>query len=282
MDIQRLIDEHANPSNDKTRPLAMSGLKRIIELLKPCFRMAVKEKIISENPCEDIILPRPSCIQKETKIQISLSDEKIEEFRKAALEKYKTSGEYKSRDGLICLLILNLGLRAGEILALEWKDLNYNKGIVCINKTIQSNNMNLNKDDKRKTVARLKKATKTNAGRVLKLNKTTLFYLEELKKYDDRNEIVSDYVCCTKVGTRQVYRNLERSLLRIVKRTNIEQTVTLHTLRHTFGSTLIRRGIGVEVVSKLMGHANISITYNKYIHVIQEQEAKAMETIQIC
>lgn len=105
--------------------------------------------------------------------------------------------------------------------------------------------------------------------------------LRKLKE-KGKNGIVSDYICCTKVGTRQVYRNLERSLIRIVKRTNIKQNVTLHTLRHTFGSVLIRRGVGVEVVSKLMGHANIGITYNKYIHVIQEQEVKVMEAIQIC
>lgn len=58
--------------------------------------------------------------------------------------------------------------------------------------------------------------------------------------------------------------------------------MTLHTLRHTFGSTLLRRGVPIEVVSKLMGHANITITYTKYIHVLQEQEAKAMEMVQIC
>lgn len=280
-DIQKLIDEYANPINNSI-PLAMSGLKRIMELLKPCFRMAVKEKIISENPCDYVILPKASCIQKETKVQFSLSDDEIEEFREAAVEKYKTSGEYKSRDGLICLIILNLGLRAGEMLALEWKDIDYQKQIIHINKTIQSNNINMDKNSEKKIVAQLKKATKTNSGRILKLNEAVIYYLEELKNYDTRNGIVSNYICCTKVGTRQVYRNLERSLVRIIKRTNIEQNVTLHTLRHTFGSVLIRRGVGVEVVSKLMGHANISITYNKYIHVIQEQEVKAMEAIQIC
>ena len=77
-------------------------------------------------------------------------------------------------------------------------------------------------------------------------------------------------------------RNLQRSLDRLIKKTNITKRVTLHTLRHTFGSTLLRRGVGIEVISKLMGHANISITYNKYIHSIQEEEAKAMTMIRVC
>ncbi|MCD8218231.1 MAG: tyrosine-type recombinase/integrase, partial [Clostridiales bacterium] len=84
------------------------------------------------------------------------------------------------------------------------------------------------------------------------------------------------HVACTGVGTRNTARNLQRSLDRLVRNAEIEEHITLHILRHTFGSTLIRRGVGIEVVSKLMGHANITITYNKYIHVIQEEEAKAM------
>ena len=77
-------------------------------------------------------------------------------------------------------------------------------------------------------------------------------------------------------------RNLQRSLDRIVKRTGIEKRVTLHTLRHTFGSTLLRRGVNIAVVSKIMGHANITITMKKYIHVLQEEEAKAMNMVKVC
>ena len=107
-------------------------------------------------------------------------------------------------------------------------------------------------------------------------------YLSELKEYDIRHHIVSQYVSCTNAGTMNCSRNLQRSLDRLIKKTNITKRVTLHTLRHTFGSTLLRRGVGIEVISKLMGHANISITYNKYIHSIQEEEAKAMTMIRVC
>lgn len=100
--------------------------------------------------------------------------------------------------------------------------------------------------------------------------------------YDKRNNITSKYIACTKVGTMNTSRNLQRSLNRIVKDTGVPDGITLHTLRHTFGSSLVRHGVGIEVVSKLMGHANITITYLKYIHVIQEQEAKAMDMVTIC
>ena len=51
---------------------------------------------------------------------------------------------------------------------------------------------------------------------------------------------------------------------------------TLHTLRHTFGSTLLRKGVAIEVVSKLMRHSSINITIQKYIHVLAQQEVSAM------
>ncbi|MBD5555825.1 MAG: tyrosine-type recombinase/integrase [Roseburia sp.] len=59
-------------------------------------------------------------------------------------------------------------------------------------------------------------------------------------------------------------RNLQRSLDRLISKTYITKNVSLQALRHTFGSTLLRHGVAIEVVSKLMGHANITITYNIY------------------
>lgn len=281
-DIQKLIDEYANPTNEKTKPLALSGLKRLIQLLRPCMQTAVKEGIIQFNPCNDVILPVESCIRTQTKEQLTLSDEEIKVFRDAALMKYKTTNEYKSRDAFILLIMMNLGLRVGEILALEWKDINIEEKIVNINKTVQSNIKNFN-DIGNTTYNRIKNSTKTKSGRrILKLNGSTIQYICELMEYDKRNNIVSKYVACTKVGTMNTTRNLQRSLNRIIRETNLPGGITLHTLRHTFGSSLVRHGVGIEIVSKLMGHANITITYLKYIHVIQEQEAKAMEMVTIC
>lgn len=116
---------------------------------------------------------------------------------------------------------------------------------------------------------------------MLKLSPITLQYIRELQEYDKRKGIKSAYVACTSVGSINTEKNLGRSLKRIVARTDIQNNVTLHTLRHTFGSTLVRRGVNIEVVSSLMGHAKISTTYNKYIHTLKEQEMKTMQMISI-
>lgn len=56
----------------------------------------------------------------------------------------------------------------------------------------------------------------------------------------------------------------------------------LDTLRHTFGSVLLRKGVNIAVISKLMGHANINITSQNYIYVLQEEQVKAMQNVEIC
>lgn len=280
-DIQELIDQRANPTKPDINPLSYSGLKRIIHLINPCLNQAVREKIIFSNPCENIILPKESCMAVETKKQYSLADNEIEELKNACLEKYKI-GEYKSRDAFIILMILNLGLRAGEALALEWNDIDFENGVIHINKTVQANIKNFNSELGKKTYNRIKKSAKTYAGiRTLKLSNITLGYIKELQDYDKRKGIKSDYVACTSAGTINTEKNLGRSLKRIVSRTNIQNNVTLHTLRHTFGSTLVRRGVNIEVVSSLMGHSKISTTYNKYIHTLKEQEIETMQMISI-
>lgn len=283
-DIQNFIDEMANPSNGKIKPLAISGLKKIIQLLNPCFKTAIQEGILFLNPCDGVTLPKESCIKTPTKKQISLSDDEIEKFKEVALEKYKSTAEYCSRDFLVLLLIVNLGLRVGEMLALSWSDIDFENRIVYINKTLQSDIRNFEaKEGEKKLYSRIKNSTKTNAGmRVISLNDSVMSYLEELRAYDKRNKIVSDYVACTTAGTLNRARNLQRSLERLLKKANIDKKVSLHTLRHTFGSYLLRKGVGIEVISKLMGHARITVTYNKYIHTIKEEEAKAMNMIRIC
>lgn len=282
--IQDYIDERANPQSNNIKPLAMSGLKRIIQFIRPCMKKAVEEGIIYNNPCDYVILPSESCITVETKTQYSLTDSEIQKLKSSALSKYKTTDEYYSRDFFILLLIINLGLRVGEVLALEWTDIDFNNKTIHINKTVQSNIANFNYEHGNNTTYnRIKKSTKTKSGvRVLQLNENVIWYLSELKAYDERHNINSKYIACTNVGTMNSSRNLQRSLDRLARKAGISKKITLHTLRHTFGSTLLRKGVNIEVVSKLMGHANIMITYNKYIHTIQEEEAKAMNMIKVC
>ena len=81
--IQNMIDKHAYPIDDTTKPLARSGLKRLIQIIRPCMARAVKDGIIKSNPADDVVVPSDSYIKTSTRKQLTLSDEQIEELKNA-------------------------------------------------------------------------------------------------------------------------------------------------------------------------------------------------------
>lgn len=278
-DIQKVVMEHANPTQKEVKALAISGIKRLLQLIDAVMEQAVREGIIRVNPSKNVLMPNSSYAIVSTKKQRTMDDNELEMFKQTCLSKFAKSGEYRSRDGLVFLLILNLGLRIGEMLALKWSNIDLDKKVVYIGDTMQSNNVS--PDGRRYT--RFKGTTKSPSGvRIIGLNDSVIQYIMILQEYDKRNGIKSEYVCCTSTGKNQNPQNMHRSLKRLCKRGHLADDIHLHTLRHAFGSTLLRRGVSIQVVSKLMGHKNIDITYKTYIHVLQEEEAKAMQTISIC
>lgn len=280
-DIQELINMYASPK-DKTKGLSKSSLKKILQLLNQCYKNAIKEMKIEKNPCDNVYIPNDLFIDVKTKEQFSLSDTALAEFKNIALRKTK-NGNYKYFDGLYLLVLLNTGMRAGELLALEWNDVDFHNKTIHINKIVQNKIVDRTSKEHIR-VDRIKNGSKTRAGnRYIPINESTISYLNEIKSQHKLYKIDTKYVCSTSVGTRQTHRNLLRSLKTIIEKSPkvIPQETSLHTLRHTFGSKLIRSKIDVSVVSKLMGHSNITVTYNKYIHVLQEETAKAMNLITV-
>lgn len=266
-EIQKLINDHALGIGGK-KPLAKSGLKRIMHLLGPCFVHAVKKGVIAKNPCEGVVIPRESNIVTKTKEQFALSDEEIVRFKNAAFIRTK-NGYIRYRDAIVLVFMVGTGLRIGEMIALTWDDVYIDENYIHVHNTLQTGLLGPEK-------SRIKDGTKTSAERMLPLNDNLKEYLRLIKEINEERRIESKYVACTRVGTMQDPTNINRSLGRLLKRAGLSDAVTPHTLRHTFGSSLIRAGVGIEIVSRLMGHANIMVTYTKYIHVIKEQEAKAM------
>lgn len=272
-DVQKLINDHAKGTNGK-KALAKSGLLRLKDLLNPCFKHAIKRGLISTNPCEELQIPTGSNIIVKTKEQFSLNDEEIIKFKAIAMTTTKV-GNIKYRDYVILVIMIATGMRIGEMLVLEWSDINYEKNYIHVCKTLQTGLLG---DEKYAIKDGTKTETKNGKKneRFIPMNENIKEYLELLKKFDKYHGINSKFVACTRAGTMNVPKNLGRSLSQLCKKAGLSDEITPHTLRHTFGSTLIRNKVGVEVVSRLMGHANIMVTYTKYIHVIKEQEAQTM------
>lgn len=99
--------------------------------------------------------------------------------------------------------------------------------------------------------------------------------LHELSKRNELQNIYSNFVVCNLIGDSFNDNNYRRDFKRFCERYDIEYK-GIHSIKHTFASRLFRRGVDVNTVSKLLGHSNTSITQNIYIHILDEQKAKAV------
>ena len=59
----------------------------------------------------------------------------------------------------------------------------------------------------------------------------------------------------------------------------IDNPLGIHTLRHTFASLLIKKGVDIKIVSDILGHKDVSFTYNIYVHILEEQKTQAMSLL---
>ena len=180
----------------------------------------------------------------------------------------------------VLLLILNTGMRIGEALALEWSDINFKNKTLRVNKTLTKAK---ERDEKGAVVGTNKKTfsdiTKTESGnRLIPLNDMAISLLKQIQDYNKRKKIDTHYVACTVDGGYVSERNILRTYKSVLGTVGAED-YTIHALRHTFASRLLKNGIEISVVSKLLGHSDINTTYSTYIHVLNDQMTDVMSSI---
>ena len=184
----------------------------------------------------------------------------------------------KRRYNTAFVIMLNTGLRIGELLALKWDDINFDNKTIRVNKTIS---INKKRDGQTvvKGTCRIEGSTKTACGnRTIPMNEKVLYCLRLIQEENSRLGIITENIITTTKGTPASARNIQRAFDSWLHSRNFKH-YNLHALRHTFGSILIRNKVDVKVVSELLGHSNVQTTYNIYIHIIQEQKAQAVQIL---
>ena len=178
------------------------------------------------------------------------------------------------------ILLLNTGLRVGELVALTWKDIDFTKRIIRVNKTVSTikNRNRFESDNQKVNVITTTKTKKSN--RVIPMNETACLVLKELMKRQQEMGIKSDYVISTKEGNPMLVRVLEQTFSRICQENYIDYK-GIHSLRHTFGSVLVKKGVDIKVISEILGHSTVQFTYDRYIHIINEMKAEAVNLIHV-
>lgn len=249
--------------------LSYSSIKKAYDAVNQIFKYYRIKSSAYFNPCEGVALPETK------KMQIDdikfFNDDQRKTIQDEALKMY-SNGKPKYRLGNAIILLMYSGMRAGELIALTWNDVNFDDRIISINKNAV---MVKGSDNKYKLTNQ--KSTKTVSGnRMVPMTRMAEASLRELEKVGNG----STFVINTKDGRQVTPRTLNKTFHRILINSGIakneDECCGVHSLRHTFASMLFKNGCSVKVVSELLGHSDTRITENIYIHLIQEQKVKAI------
>lgn len=269
MQIQELVINKMLKSG-----LSHSSIKKAYNAINSCLKYAVKIKGIKDNPAEDIEVPSiHKFMAKELRF---LNDEEIKQFKKVCISQY-SNNKYVYPLGYGMILILNTGIRLGEALALKWGDVDFNNKTLTVDKNfVMAVDRSKSEHNNKRTLIK-QNSTKTQSGnRVIPLNVNAIDALTNLKTIRYFGD--SSYILSTKENKPNKPRNFCRTYESILKAAGIEHC-GIHTLRHTFASKLFEKGVDAKTVSELLGHSDVSITYNTYIHLIKKQKANAVQLL---
>ncbi len=255
--------------NPLKKTKSYSLVKKAYDYTNACLKYAVAERHITYNPMLTVEKPRKVNF-KIKKIDI-LTDEEQEKLLKAIDTQYST-GSLVVKNAYAFKVVLYSGLREGELFSLRWKDYNEQKRTL----TVDSNFVCAKIDGKYKMVEQ--ESTKTDAGtRVVPLANSCIDALNKIREMSNFTSD-KDLIVCNKDGGPIMPSNFKKSLDALCKFAGIRH-ITPHSLRHTFASMLIRKGVDIKIVSELLGHSSIKITYDTYVHIIKEQKQQAISLL---
>ena len=158
--------------------------------------------------------------------------------------------------------------KEGELLALEWSDIDFQKGIISVSKSCHDG-----KDDNGQ-FARITDTPKTETSeREIPFPKQLIPYLRNLKK--DSNSV---YVIASDSDKLISVRAYQRSFELFLKRLHIPHK-GFHSLRHTFATRALECGMDVKTLSEILGHKNANVTLNRYVHSLMEHKREMMNRL---
>ncbi len=166
------------------------------------------------------------------------------------------------------ILCLYTGLRLGELLALTWEDIDFQSGLLNVDKTSA---FLKGGDGKYKFLVERPKTE--SSVRMIPIPKPILKHLKALKKASK-----SEFVISTRSSTRVGNRTYQTTYKRIIEKSGISYK-NFHVLRHTFATRALESGMDIKTLSEIMGHKSPIITMNRYVHSLMETKRRAMDNL---
>jgi integrase len=260
--IQTVYDKHLDAG------VGVRTVQLVHSVLRRCLNQAVKLGILQRNPT--VATSPPKAEYKEMKFFDAGQAQLLLITSKAKGDRYAT----------LYQLALTTGMRQGELLGLQWKDINWDKRILRIQRQLSRIPGGKLKYEKPKT---------RSSVRALSLGEATIIALKEhqMQQFHETNQAGTrwqdfDLIFPSSTGTPTNPFNLYyRSFKPLLKDAGLPD-IRFHDLRHTAASLMLNNGVSVLAASKRLGHAQPSITLNTYGHLvpgIQEEIASIMDEV---
>lgn len=254
---QRVQKLYADKLKQKLSPKMVSCIHGVLHV---ALENAVKWNLIARNVCDVVSPPRVPKTEKQvlTKRQAHVLLEHVKKHRLEA----------------ILVLAVTTGLRRGEMLALRWRDVDFEDGSVQVRRTV----------DYIPHYGYVENEAKTTRGQrkvMLPSFVMNTLQVHRLQQQEMRNKVGSDWVEKDLVfcGLNGDYFN-PNYLLRMFKKVLIDAGLPhmrIHDLRHSAATILLIMGVHPKVVQEILGHSTISMTMDTYSHVLPTMQKDATD-----
>lgn len=226
------------------------------------LEFAKENEVIITNPCKKSVksdIGKPS----DKKEALTIDDQR--RFLAAAKGQ---SYEYQYR------FALQTGLRTGELVGLKWEDINFERKTLTIERSMEF----------RYKVGEWRVGPpKSKSGyRTIPLTDEAICILKAQKEKNRKLKVIdkewTDTVFLCRKGQPVKNSTYDTALFKICDKAGIKR-FSMHVLRHTFATRCIEGGMMPKTLQKILGHSNIGITMNLYVHITEEEKQKEIDLV---
>lgn len=269
-----MIQRHLNRLNEEEH-LSYSTIKKCYDALNDFYRNRAMSGKIDVNPMLTVEMINKENIIKAPKEIEFFDNDDMKKFIEQASSIRIWSKKPMYQYGFCLCANIYLGMRAGELLALRWKDVDFENGTIYVHENLQLvSNPNGVPAQVYET-----QSLKNYQNRHIHMNNRARYFLELQKEYSGYTA-PEDYVCCTRDGNHAAVTYLSSNIKEIeqMAKTRVKAHGT-HVIRHTCASLYFRRGVKVELIASLLGHS-VDVCRSTYIHFVEEQKKAAVKLIE--
>ena len=218
-----------------SRNLTKRSISRKISTLRSFFKFLIKENFIDKNPALLLLTPK---IDK--KLPVFLSEEEVKRLLEIPLD---LKNWRQIRDRAIMELIYSTGMRAQEVVNLNYEDIDFISEVIKVK-------------------------GKGRKERLVPVGRIALEWLRKYKNlcpYKDKKAVFLNIR-----GRRISTRSLRNIIKQFLKKASLYKNISVHSLRHSFATHLLNRGADLRTVQELLGHKNLSTT-QIYTHLTTQK-----------